>query len=283
MGHPMTEITTPAAEASTETAAPQVTTQETHEQSAPQAEKPAGDPQAPEAKAEGESEGSEDGKKSWKEKRQERNRQRWQEYRQAREVMPQRLAMLEKEVARLKGGEQPDFSQFVDPNEELAERTAWKVRQSNAKEAEARLEAERESVAREHQQKLSAAWAETVEAARETMPDFDQVFNAQTPVHERAVRHIAESEMGAEIAYYLGKNPKEATSLYEAFDRDPARALIEFGRLEGKLSRPSAAKPTTAPKPAAVLQGGTQPPAFDAAKASVGDMAAQLKKAGVLR
>ncbi|MBK6599165.1 MAG: hypothetical protein IPG25_15320 [Proteobacteria bacterium] len=289
----MSDMTIPAAnEASTDTAAPQVTTQETtHEQDAPQADKgQAGEPQAkPEAKADEPPAGREDvpegeQPKTWKEKKQERNRQRWQEYKSAREVMPRRLEMLEKEVARLKGGDPPDFTQIADPNEELAERTAWKVRQANAKEASDRLESEREAIAYEHHQKLAAAWAETVESARETMPDFDQVFTSDTPVHERAVRHIAESDMGAEIAYYLGKNPQEAASLYQSFASDPARALKEFGKLEAKLSRPTAAKPTSAPRPAAPISGGVTPVGFfDPDKGGVGDMAAYLRTKGVIR
>lgn len=286
----MTDMTIPAVPqpgTSTEPAAPQVTTQETHEQDAPQADKgQAGEPQdKPEAKSEGDPAGSDSDqpKSTWKEKRAERNRQRWQEFKQAREIMPRRLEMLEKEVARLKGGDQPDFSQIADPNEELAERTAWKVRQQNAREAEARLDSERQQIAHEHQQKMRAAWAETVEEARKTMPDFDAVFTENTPVHERAVRHIAESDMGAEIAYYLGKNPKEAVSLYQAFESDPVRALKQFGALEARLSRPAAAKPTAAPKPASVISGGVSPSGFDASKASVADTEAYLRKAGIIR
>lgn len=282
----MSDMTIPAIPAqgtSTETAAPQVTTQETHEQDAPQADNgQAGEPQA---KADAEPAGSDDGqpKSTWKEKRAERNRQRWQEYKQARQALPKLLEVLEKEAARLKGGDQPDFTAIADPNEELAERTAWKVRQQNAREAEARLEDERQKIAVDHQQKLAAAWAETVEAARETMPDFDAVFTKDTPVHERAVRHIAESDMGAEIAYYLGKHPQEAVSLYQTFESDPARALKQFGALEARLSRPAAAKPTAAPKPAAPISGGVSPVGFDPSKGEVDDMAAFLRSKGLIR
>lgn len=282
----MSDMTIPAIPAqgtSTETAAPQVTTQETHEQDAPQAD--SGQAGEPQAKADAEPAGS-DGdqpKSTWKEKRAERNRQRWQEYKQARQALPKLLEVLEKEAARLKGGDQPDFTAIADPNEELAERTAWKVRQQNAREAEARLEDERQKIAVDHQQKLAAAWAETVESARETMPDFDSVFTKDTPVHERAVRHIAESDMGAEIAYYLGKNPQEAASLYQTFESDPARALKQFGALEARLSRPAAAKPTAAPKPAAPISGGVSPVGFDPDKGGVDDMAAFLRSKGLIR
>ncbi len=120
--------------------ASQVTTQNA-EPNAPQAETPAGTEQPAKAveetaeqKAASEETQSQDGEqpKTWKEKRQERNRDRWQAFKQAKEVLPARLESLEKEVARLRGTAPPDFSQIVDPNEELAERTAWKVQPRQA-------------------------------------------------------------------------------------------------------------------------------------------------------
>lgn len=288
----MSDMSNPATPGvSTESADSQVTGQENaNEQVTPQAdgEQPddqAGKPQA-EAKAEpAESDQGEEGDKppTWKEKRAERNRRRWQEYKEARELLPKRLEQLEREVQRLRGTEQPDFTQFEDPNEELAERTAWKVRQQNAREAETRLREERQRVASEHQEKLMSAWAETVEAARETMPDFDQVFTRDTPVHERAIRPIVESDVAAEVAYHLGKNPREAQALYEAFERDPVRGLVEFGRLEARLSKPAAKAPTAAPKPPQPISGGINPAGFNAEKASVDDMAAYLRSKGVIR
>lgn len=285
----MSDMTIPAIPSpgtSTETAAPQVTTQETNtnERAAPQiGNDPAGEPQA---KAEAEPAGGDQGEgehKSWKEKRAERNRARWQEYKKSREALPRLLEMLERENQRLSRAEQPDFNQFADPNEELAQRTAWTVRQQQRAEAEARLSDERKMLAEDHQHKLMDAWAETVEAARETMPDFDTVFNKDTPVHERAIRPIVESDMSAEIAYHLGKHPEEAAALYRTFDRDPVRGLIEFGRLEARLSRPSAKQATAAPKPAIPISGGINPLGFDADKSSVDDMAAHLRAKGLIR
>lgn len=288
----MSDMSNPAAPvASTESAAAPVTQQETTtEQVTPQVEgdKPddqAGEPQAEAKEAKPAESDQEEGDKpqTWKEKRAERNRRRWQEYKEARELLPKRLEQLEREVQRLSKTEEPDFTRFEDPNEELAERTAWKVRQQHAREAETRLQEERQRVASEHQEKLMSAWAETVEAARETMPDFDQVFTRDTPVHERAIRPIVESDVSAEVAYHLGKNPREAQALYEAFDRDPVRGLIEFGRLEARLSKPASKPVTAAPKPAQPISGGINPAGFNAEKASVDDMARYLREKGIIR
>ena len=279
----MTDMTIPAPSGSTDAAASQVTTQTTEtttEQVAPQAEKPAGEPQE---KPEGDPAGDEQ-HKTWKEKRAERNRARWQEYKAAKETLPLRLQALEGEVKRLRTGQQPpDFSQITDPNEELAERTAWKVRQSQASDAEARLDAERRAAVAETQTRLAAAWEETVSEARQSMPDFDQVFTKDTPVHERAAPFIVESDLSAEIAYYLGKNRAEAAELFNTFETNPALGLMKLGRIEAHLSRPAPNKVSTAPKPAPVLSGGQNPLGFDPERASVGDMAERLKKAGIIR
>lgn len=258
----------------------------------PQAETPAGQqPQAKEpagaqdqtASDQTDQSQDDDKPKTWKEKRQERNRQRWQEYKEAKAVIPQRLAMLEGEVARLRQTSPPDFSQIVDPTEELAERTAWKVRQSQAEDTEKRLTQERERAALEDQQRMKDAWSEAVEDARDRMPDFDQVVTKDTPIHARAAPYIVESDLGAEIAYWLGKNPNEARALFNKFESAPNQALIELGRIEARLSAPEPKRVSTAPRPAQTLSGGANPLAFDPGRASTDDMAAQLRKAGIIR
>ena len=271
--------------------ASQVTTQNA-EPNAPQAETPAGTEQPAKAveetaeqKAASEETQSQDGEqpKTWKEKRQERNRDRWQAFKQAKEVLPARLESLEKEVARLRGTAPPDFSQIVDPNEELAERTAWKVQQRQAADSEARLNSERQTAAVEQTRAMAAAWEESKQEARERIPDFDQVVTDATPIHQRAAPFIVESEKGAEIAYYLGKNPKAANDLFEKFNTAPAQALIELGRIEARLTAPAPKTLSTAPKPAPTRGGGANPLQFDAARASVDDMAARLRASGLIR
>lgn len=287
------DITIPApVVGSTEPVASQVTTPNTAEQPTPQAETPAGSPQAEQPAGQEQQAASDENPsqeddpnkpKTWKEKRQERNRQRWQEYKAAREAIPARLQLLERELASLRGTAPPDFSQITDPSEEIAKRAAWEVRQQTAQEKQAAVNAEREAVYAERQQKMAAAWTEAVEDARERLPDFDQVFTDQVPVHPRAVEFIVESEKSAEIAYWLGKNPKAAEALAKQFETAPAKALIELGRIESRVGVPQAKTLSTAPKPAPTLGGGANPLQFDAARATPDDMAVQLRKAGLIR
>lgn len=96
-----------------------------------------------------------------------------------------------------------------------------------------------------------------VEAARERMPDFDQVFTDRTPVSEVATDFIVDSERGAEIAYWLGKNPTEALRLYNL---PPVKQGVELARLEARLSAaPQARKVSQAPAPVPTLGGSSAP------------------------
>lgn len=280
------EITIPAPTGGTESAAPLVTTQNADEVkvTTPQAETPAGTEET-EQTASGEDPSQEDDPdkpKTWKEKRQERNRARWQEYKQAKEQIPVKLALLEREVAELKGAPPPDFSQIADPTEEIAQRAAHAVRQQTVKDRQAQIETEKDAFAFDQRQKMFAAWDEAKADARERIPDFDTVVDGAA-IHQRAAPHIVESEKAAEIAYYLGKNPHVAQSLYTQFETSPARALVELGKIEARVSVPKAKTISTAPKPAPILGGGVNPLSFDPGKSSVSDMEAHLRKAGIIR
>lgn len=280
------DITIPAPQGSTEPAASQVTAPIADETKAtPQAETPAGTEEA-EQTASGEGDPSQEGEekpKTWKEKRQERNRARWQEFKAAKEAIPVKLSILEREIAALKSAAPPDFSQITDPTEEIAKRAAWEVRSQNLAERHTQIETERQTVAVEHQQKMLAAWDEARDEARERIPDFDAVVTDKLPVHHRAAPHIVESEKAADIVYFLGKNPQIAEQLYTQFETSPSKALIELGKIEARLSAPKAKTLSTAPKPASTLGGGVNPLAFDPNKGSVGDMEAHLRKAGIIR
>lgn len=286
------DITIPApGTGSTDTpAASQVTAQDAEQVKTPQAETPAGSEQAaaPEQQAApGEDPLQDDDDptkpKTWKEKRQERNRARWQEYKAAKEVIPARLQVLEREFASLRGSPPPDFSQISDPTEEIAKRAAWEVRQQSVEEKKVAIEHERAASYQEQQHRMYSAWEEAKADARERIPDFDAVVTEHTPIHPRAAPFIVESEKGAEIAYWLGKNVAAANKLAQQFETAPAQALIELGRIEARVSAPPAKSLSTAPKPAPTLGGGVNPLGFDPNKSSTNDMADYLRKAGVIR
>lgn len=86
------------------------------------------------------------------------------------------------------------------------------------------------------------------EAAREKYDDYeDVVYNPKLPITPIMAQTIQASDMGPDVAYYLGTNPKEA----ERIARLPAIAQAkEIGKLEAKIaSAPPVKKTTSAPSP----------------------------------
>lgn len=268
---------------------------------APDAAKPEATPAAPAAKAqeagnapapekelgteqqtaatEAEAKAPEEPKDDAESRRKQRNRERWQAMKQERESAIARAQRAEAELAKIRQSANRDYSQITDPNEELAQRTADRLRAMQADEHQATARNERARA----QDAMMQAWDETRAEMTTKYQDFDQVFS-QAPLHERAAPFIVESEHGGEIAYWLGKNPDVARDLYVKFERNPAQALVELGRIEARISTPEPRKISAAPKPPAVTVGnGSSPLGFDPFSASADDMATQLRKAGLIR
>jgi hypothetical protein len=128
-------------------------------------------------------------------------------------------------------------SRDEDPDayaEALAER--------KAAELLARREAEREQMA------LLEAYHEREEAARDKYDDFEQVaYNNALPITTVMAQTIQASDLGPDIAYYLGTNVREA----ERISRLPQFLQAkEIGKIEAKLANdPAPVKKTTSAPP----------------------------------
>ena len=95
--------------------------------------------------------------------------------------------------------------------------------------------------------------------AEQTEDYRDTVYSDLTPISEAMAEVIRDSDVGPELAYYLGKNREVAASIYGL---SPVAAARELGRLEAKLSAPKPAAPSIpkAPPP---------PPKVDAVEPEV--------------
>ncbi|MGA8770315.1 MAG: hypothetical protein WB610_08090 [Rhodomicrobium sp.] len=97
------------------------------------------------------------------------------------------------------------------------------------------------------------AWAESTAGFREKAPDFDAVVHnpslTVTPVMADAIR---ESSRGAEIAYYLGKNPAEAARIASL---PPVSQATAIARLETRVGSAGQASVSRAPQPVSTLPG----------------------------
>lgn len=134
-------------------------------------------------------------------------------------------------------------------------------------EALATQKAEQLVQQREIQRQVSAvaeAYHEREEDARGKYDDFDQVaYNQNLRITEVMAQTIQSSEVGPELAYHLGLNPKEA----ERIAKLPALAQArEIGKLEVKLATdpPVVKKTSSAPAPfVPVVARGVTNPTYD--------------------
>lgn len=88
------------------------------------------------------------------------------------------------------------------------------------------------------------------EEARDRYDDFEQVaYNRNLPVTEFMAQAIQASDIGPEVIYHLGSNPKEAQRIAKL---PPILQAKEIGRIEAKLvAEPPVKRTSTAPAPLA--------------------------------
>lgn len=166
------------------------------------------------------------------------------------ELLKQQLAEARAAQAPKKADGEPTLEQFDYDPEKYATAKAEFAKKTAAQELTAK---QRQDAMQADVTKLQSEWESKVERADSKYDDFDTVVGELTP-NSPFVAAIMEAENGEDIAYHLGKNPKEA----ERIAKLPPRAQIrEIGKLEAKLlAKPVEPKaPSKAPAPIAPLTG----------------------------
>lgn len=116
---------------------------------------------------------------------------------------------------------------------------------------------------REHQRTVAQtedAYAERVETAMDKYDDFTEVVqNPSLPITTFMAEAIKSSDVGPDVAYWLGTNPREASRISRL---SPLLQAKEIGRIEAKIAtEPPVRKTTSAPAPispvTARASGGT--------------------------
>jgi len=141
------------------------------------------------------------------------------------------------------------FNSPEDYADALAER--------KAEELVARREAAKQQTA------LLEQYQTKEEEARDKYDDFEQVaYNPNLPVTDVMAQTIQASDIGPDVIYYLGSNPKEAQRIAQM---SPFMQAKEIGRIEAKLSdSPPTRRTSTAPAPIAPVTARTKgTPAYD--------------------
>lgn len=144
----------------------------------------------------------------------------------------------------------PKRESFSTFEEYLEAKADWQVAQSVSK---AQRNAENQRAEREATQR-EQAWQARLDAANDKHEDFDEVVRSP---HLRITQVMAEAmkdcESGAEIAYHLGKNPKEAARIAEL---SPVAQVREIGKIEAQLTNKPVRQPSRAPAPIEPVSGG---------------------------
>jgi len=139
---------------------------------------------------------------------------------------------------------------FTSPEE--AEAYAEAIAARKAEELLAKRETERQ------RQEVADAYHDKEEQAREKYDDFEQVvYNPNLRITNVMAETIQASDVGPDLAYYLGSNPKEAERIAKL---SPYMQAKEIGKIEVKLTdNPPVKKSSSAPAPIQPVtpRGGT--------------------------
>ena len=148
----------------------------------------------------------------------------------------------EREQARRAAETAPTADLPTPESFEDAKAYAEALAERKAAELLARREAEQQEAS------LLEAYHDREEAARDRYDDFEQVaYNPNLPVTEVMAQTIRASEIGPDVIYYLGSNPKEADRIARL---SPILQAREIGKIEAKLAdNPPVRKTSTAPPP----------------------------------
>ena len=162
-------------------------------------------------------------------KRLAREQRKWERERQAEHAEAQARATIPKDV--------PPPEQF-ESTEAYADALATKKAEELVRQRELRQE----------RAAIDDSYAEREEEARAKYDDFEQVaYNPKLRVTDAMAETIKASEIGPDLAYWLGSNPKEADRISRL---SPLMQAREIGKIDAKLSaEPIQKKTSSAPEP----------------------------------
>jgi len=161
----------------------------------------------------------------------------------------------------------PKYEDFNSDDEYFEALADWKADQKLNQYRQETERQRREREQREAQQTRQQKLTERLEQGRDKYDDFDEVvYDESVPITDTMAEAIAESDVGDEVAYYLGSHPKEAARIAKL---SPVAAGREMGRLESKLSQPKQQQQSKAPEPPKRVKGGGETAKKDPSKMSM--------------
>lgn len=139
-----------------------------------------------------------------------------------------------------------DFEDLESFNRALAKHIAT---QTVKETIESEKKTQREATARQDQAKRAETWDTHVETVSDKYDDGADVvehFMQGVELSNIALEAIIGSDVGGELAYFLGKNEKEAERISKL---NPVRQVIEIGKLVAEIAAKPVKKASSAPAP----------------------------------
>lgn len=97
------------------------------------------------------------------------------------------------------------------------------------------------------QEEQTEAFLAKAEKATEKYPDFQTVVsNPNLRINEGMAEYIADSDLGADVAYFLGQNPMKAAQIAQM---SPIKAARELTRIEAEIEAKPKARLSKTPEP----------------------------------
>lgn len=172
----------------------------------------------------------------------------------------------------------PKEADFPDPIEYAAAKAIWGAEQryrereaNGAGEAVVAAKRQAEEITAREQAVIAEAWTAQVADAKQRYADFDAVaLSKDVPITATMGQIIATSDVGADVAYFLGQNRALAAQIAAMHPVEAARAI---GRIEARVQAPKPRTETNAPAPISPVRGSAGA-SRDPAKMSVSEYAA---------
>lgn len=153
----------------------------------------------------------------------------------------------------------PKLEDFDSLDDFLDARDAWRDQSREQKKPQQPQQgADQDQPDPEYVRQLEAARDDLDFYGTEKHDDFREVVFSETaqitPVMRDAIFSMDEPDSRVDVAYFLGKNPKEAARIARLH---PMRQIAEIGKIEARLSQPQAKpkRPSGAPAPVTPVGG----------------------------
>lgn len=137
------------------------------------------------------------------------------------------------EAPKAKSDAPPKSDDFDSYDEYIDALTDYKTQKAIESQMQGARERRQQAQVQQQEQARVQSIQKTIADGRGKYDDFDAVaLSGTSPITDYMASAIAESDIGADLAYYLGKNPDQAQQIAEM---SPTASIRAIGKLEAKV------------------------------------------------